>query len=66
MDSQGVVAAIKKISLDRARAVFDYFVIKGIEPGRLRIYGLSDNFPIANNNTAEGRRMNRRIMVIRE
>ena len=66
MDSQGVVSAIKRLSQDRARAVFDYFVSKGIESGRLRVYGLSDNFPIANNNTAEGRSMNRRIMIIRE
>ncbi|MCJ7555108.1 MAG: OmpA family protein [Ignavibacteriaceae bacterium] len=66
MDSQGVVTTIKKLSQERARAVHDYFVSKGIQASRLRVYGLADNFPIANNNTAEGRRTNRRTMIIRE
>src|SRR5690606_22204104 len=66
MDSQGIVSAIRKLSLDRARAVRDYFVSKGLDSGRLRVYGLADNFPIGNNNTEEGRKMNRRIMIIKE
>ena len=66
MDSQGVVTTIKRLAQERARAVHDYFVSKGIQSSRLRVYGLADNFPIANNNTAEGRRTNRRIMIIRE
>lgn len=66
MDSQGVVSTIKKISQERARAIYDYFLSRGIESSRLRIYGLADNFPIGNNNSAEGRKMNRRVMIIRE
>ncbi len=66
MDSQGEVTTIKRLAQERARAVYYYFVSKGIQSGRLRVYGLADNFPIANNNTAEGRKTNRRIMIIRE
>lgn len=66
MDSQGMAASIKRISQERARAVYDYFILKGVRSDRLKIYGLADNFPIANNNTAEGRSTNRRIMIIRE
>ncbi len=66
MDNQGVVTTIKRLAQERARAVYYYFVSKGIQASRLRVYGLADNFPIANNNTAEGQRTNRRIMIIRE
>lgn len=66
LDNEGDDTAIKKLSLERARAVFDYFTNGGIQSGRLRVYGLADNFPIGSNNTPEGRRLNRRIMIIRE
>jgi len=32
----------------------------------MEVYGLGDSFPVGNNNTAEGRKANRRIMIIRE
>ena len=66
MDSQGAVYTIKKLSYDRAKAVFDYIVSQGVSADQLEIYGLGDSFPIGNNNTAEGRSANRRIMIIRE
>jgi OOP family OmpA-OmpF porin len=66
MDSEGSITFIKKLSYDRAKSVFDYLVSQGVSPDRLTIYGLGDSFPIGNNNTAEGRSTNRRIMIIRE
>ena len=66
MDSQGSVYSIKKISYDRAKAVYDYLVLLGVSPYQLEVYGLGDSFPIGNNNTYEGRNANRRIMIIRE
>ena len=66
MDSQGAVYSIKKLSYDRAKTVFDYLVSQGVSPTQLEVYGLGDSFPIGNNNTAEGRSANRRIMIIRE
>lgn len=66
MDSQGTITMIKKLSYDRAKTVFDYLVAQGLSPDRFTIYGLGDSFPIGNNNTAEGRSSNRRIMIIRE
>ncbi len=66
MDSQGSVSGIKKLSYDRAKSVFDYLVAQGLSPNRFVLYGLGDSFPIANNNTEEGRSTNRRIMIIRE
>lgn len=64
MDSQGTASYIKKMSYDRAKAVFDYLVSKGLDPQRFEIYGLADNFPIANNLTEEGRKLNRRIRIV--
>jgi len=66
MDSQGSVYTIKKQSYDRAKTVFDYLVSQGVNTNQLEVYGLGDSFPIGNNNTAEGRNSNRRIMIIRE
>ena len=66
MDSQGAVYLIKKLSYDRAKAVFDYLVFNGVLSNQLEVYGLGDSFPIGNNNTVEGRNANRRIMIIRE
>lgn len=66
LDNIGDVSEIKKLSQERAKAVYDYFVSKGIRTDRLRFYGLSDSFPIGDNNSYEGRRLNRRIMLIRE
>lgn len=66
MDSQGAASFIKKLSYDRAKAVFDYLVSQGVSSDQLEIYGLGDSFPMGNNNTADGRSANRRIMIIRE
>ena len=66
MDSQGSVYTIKKLSYDRAKAVYDYIVSQGVLANQLEVYGLGDSFPIGNNNTSEGRSANRRIMIIRE
>jgi outer membrane protein OmpA-like peptidoglycan-associated protein len=64
MDSQGSASFIKKLSYDRAKAVYDYLVSKGLDGKRFEIYGLADNFPIANNLTEEGRKQNRRIRIV--
>jgi outer membrane protein OmpA-like peptidoglycan-associated protein len=66
MDSQGAASTIKKLSYDRAKTVLDYLISKGIPSDQFTLYGLGDSFPIANNNIAEGRSTNRRIVIIRE
>lgn len=66
MDSQGSAYTIKKLSYNRAKAVYEYLVSQGASQDQLEVYGLGDSFPVGNNNTAEGRKANRRIMIIRE
>ena len=66
MDTHGTEQFIRKMSNDRAAAVRDYFVSHGVNPSRLTVYGMSDDFPVGDNTTEEGRRKNRRIEIIRE
>jgi len=50
-----------KISTDRAKAVVDYLVSRNISRQRLTYKGYGKRFPIASNDTAEGRKKNQRV-----
>lgn len=60
-DDQGEPEANMALSEARARAVVDYLVAGGIAADRLSAVGWGEANPIAENTTAEGRQMNRRI-----
>jgi len=60
-DSTGSLKLNNQLSLDRANAVKNYLVSKGIEAGRLTTKGYGPERPIASNNTPQGRAENRRI-----
>lgn len=51
----------QKLSLDRANAIKDLLVTNGVEASRIQTLGKGFNEPIADNNTAEGQSLNRRI-----
>lgn len=51
----------KKLSQKRADAVKNYLISKGVSENRLKAVGYGEANPIADNKTAEGRAMNRRI-----
>lgn len=63
-DSTGPSALNLRLSRERAEAVRDALVELGIEPERLNAVGMGEDFPIASNDTAEGRARNRRVDVI--
>ncbi|MFL9832159.1 DUF5723 family protein [Flavobacterium sp. ST-87] len=63
-DSTGNVAKNLQLSKDRAAAVKDYLISKGISADRLSSEGYGITKPIATNKTAEGRALNRRVEVI--
>ncbi|NOR87428.1 MAG: OmpA family protein, partial [Bacteroidales bacterium] len=54
----------KQLSENRAKAVYDYLIEKGIESSRLKYKGYSFDYPISSNETEEGRAQNRRTEFI--
>jgi outer membrane protein OmpA-like peptidoglycan-associated protein len=52
------------LSTNRAKAVMDYFIEKGIAANRLQYKGFGSAKPIANNDTEEGRAINRRTEMV--
>lgn len=60
-DASGVSANNLTLSQLRANAVRDYLLQQGIAAERMSAYGFGDGVPIADNSTAAGRRLNRRI-----
>ncbi|SFM89584.1 OmpA family protein [Thermodesulforhabdus norvegica] len=60
-DSIGTDEYNQKLSERRAKAVFDYFVSHGISPDRMKTVGFGESRPKADNSTAEGRAINRRV-----
>ncbi len=63
-DSRGSAASNKKLSIERAHAVANYLVRKGLEPSHIRYTGKGESQPIASNATEKGRALNRRVELI--
>lgn len=59
-DDQGSDEYNDRLSQNRAKAVYDYLIEKGIASDRLSYKGYGKRKPIADNNTEEGRATNRR------
>jgi len=60
-DNIGTPEYNKRLSHERARAVMDYLVSKGISQSRMTANGYGPDQPIATNDTEEGRALNRRV-----
>lgn len=60
-DITGPEAFNQPLSERRAKAVANYLIRKGINAGRLTTIGYGSTRPIASNETAEGRKQNRRV-----
>jgi len=52
------------LSERRASSVADWFAKHGIERGRFAVAGLGESKPVATNDTAAGRQLNRRVEVV--
>jgi outer membrane protein OmpA-like peptidoglycan-associated protein len=63
-DSTGDSETNLKISERRANSVFEALVSLGVDRDRFTVVGMGEDFPIASNETEEGRRQNRRVDVI--
>ncbi len=63
-DSSGDAAANLLLSEKRAQAVRDSLISLGVDAERVTAMGMGEDFPIASNDTEEGRARNRRVDVI--
>ncbi len=63
-DNQGAPAANQLLSEKRARAVYEYFLDKGMDISRISYRGFGPGNPVAPNDTAAGRALNRRVEIM--
>ncbi|WP_310560836.1 OmpA family protein, partial [Flavobacterium sp.] len=62
-DSAGIPAKNLKLSKDRAAAVKQYLIDKGVRADRLTSEGYGSKKPIASNKTPKGKNLNRRVEI---
>ena len=60
-DNTGSDALNDRLSLSRAQSVQDFLTQRGIAAERLSVQGFGSSRPVADNETAEGRALNRRV-----
>ena len=63
-DSVGTESANQKLSEQRAAAVRNLMVARGVAAGRVTTLGLGEGKPVADNDTEYGRQLNRRIEIL--
>lgn len=63
-DNVGNAESNLALSENRAMAVRDYLLKKGIKPERIQAKGYGDTQPVSDNTTTEGRQKNRRTEVV--
>lgn len=62
-DSTGSAAYNMDLSKRRADAVGRYLIGRGVSSTRIQTQGMGKDYPVADNTTAEGRALNRRVEV---
>jgi len=60
-DSRGSDSYNQKLSENRAQSVMQYLIGKGIDAGRMSAKGYGESHPVADNETDDGRELNRRV-----
>ncbi|HEY0254462.1 MAG TPA: OmpA family protein [Kofleriaceae bacterium] len=63
-DNQGTDAINNDLSNRRANAVRDYLVVRGVASEAITAQGFGSTRPVAENKSAEGRAMNRRVEIV--
>jgi outer membrane protein OmpA-like peptidoglycan-associated protein len=63
-DDRGSPRVNQRLSEERAQAVRDALVEEGVEPQRIVARGLGPAYPVAGNNDAHGRSLNRRVEIL--
>ena len=65
-DNVGDAVSNKKLSNDRAKAVMDALIAKGVDKVRMTSVGWGQEKPIADNRSEEGRAKNRRVEIVKQ
>jgi outer membrane protein OmpA-like peptidoglycan-associated protein len=63
-DSTGTEQFNQKLSEQRANTVRDFLISQGLNPQNVTAVGYGQNYPVASNQTAAGRKMNRRVELV--
>lgn len=63
-DGRGSEEYNERLSLQRAYAVTESLVERGIATNRLQPVGLGESYPVASNETTAGRQQNRRVEIV--
>jgi OOP family OmpA-OmpF porin len=64
-DNVGDAASNKKLSNDRAKAIMDALIAKGIDKTRLSAIGWGQEKPTSDNRSEDGRAQNRRVEIVK-
>ncbi|WP_039390019.1 OmpA family protein [Novosphingobium sp. MBES04] len=62
-DSTGAASYNLDLSKRRADSVARYLIGRGVASARLQTQGMGEDYPVADNTTAEGRALNRRVEI---
>ncbi|MGK2927920.1 MAG: OmpA family protein [Lysobacterales bacterium] len=63
-DSTGSEEHNQALSQRRAQAVFNHLALNEVEQGRMAAIGYGEGYPVADNATAAGRELNRRVSIL--
>ena len=64
-DSSGEAEYNEELSMNRANAIKQALVERGIDAARLETLGMGEKQPVASNDTPEGQALNRRVELVR-
>jgi len=62
-DNTGTAEYNQRLSERRAKSVGDYLAAQKINPNRIFTQGFGERNPVASNKTAQGRKLNRRVVI---
>ena len=63
-DSRGSEEYNRRLSEERADAVRDALLDRGISSQRIEVRGLGESYPVASNDTSAGQQLNRRVEIV--
>lgn len=63
-DSSGSEEYNMGLSDRRAESVYNHLLLRNVDPSRMAAVGYGEGYPVADNSTAQGRQLNRRVSIL--